>query len=186
MDNQNPAYKEIAPRLRGLRDAMDIGVTEMAEKIGITPDEVEKYESGEHEIPASYLFYVAQTFQVDLSVLMFGSESHLHTGSLVRKGRGMSVERRKDYDYKSLAYRFAGRKMEPFVVTVPPKTEDELTFYQHPGQEFIYLLSGRLELTLAGQKYVLEAGDSMYFNSTYPHALRGLDGTTAEFLDVIG
>jgi transcriptional regulator with XRE-family HTH domain len=134
MDRQQPAYKDIAPRLRGLRDAMDLSAEEMATQAGVTAADVLKYESGDHEIPVSYLFNVAQAFQVDLTVLMSGKEAHLHTASLVKKGKGMSVERRKDYDYKSLAYRFIGRKMEPFVVTVPPKDKQALTFNEHQAR----------------------------------------------------
>ena len=185
MDAQQPAYKDIAPRLRGLRDAMDMSVEEMAAQLGLAPADVLAYESGEHEIPVSYLFNVAQAFQVDLTVLMSGKEAHLHTASLVKKGKGMSVERRKDYDYKSLAYRFVGRKMEPFIVTVPPKERKDLKFNEHPGQEFIYVLAGKLEITLADAVHVMEPGDSLYFTSRTPHALRGLDGRPAEFLDVI-
>ncbi|GAB6113481.1 helix-turn-helix domain-containing protein [Desulfomicrobium salsuginis] len=185
MDAQQPAYKDIAPRLRGLRDAMDMTVEEVAAQVGASADDVRNYESGGHEIPVSYLFNVAQAFQVDLTVLMSGKEAHLHTASLVRKGKGMSVERRKDYDYKSLAYRFVGRKMEPFIVTVPPKEKSELKFNEHPGQEFIYVLAGKLEITLADAVHVMEPGDSLYFTSRTPHALRGLDGRPAEFLDVI-
>lgn len=185
METQQPAYKDIAPRLRGLRDAMDLSTEDMASQLGVSAEDVVRYESGDREIPVSYLFTVAQVFQVDLTVLISGKEAHLHTASLVRDGKGMSVERRKDYDYKSLAYRFIGRKMEPFLVTVPPKEPEALTFNEHPGQEFIYVLEGTLEITLDSQVHVMAPGDSLYFTSRTPHALRGLDGRPAVFLDVI-
>jgi quercetin dioxygenase-like cupin family protein len=75
--------------------------------------------------------------------------------------------------------------MEPFLVTVPPKSDQELAFTEHAGQEFIYMLSGRLELRLGNQVLILEPGDSLYFTSRTPHALRGLDQAEATFLDVI-
>ena len=103
MDTHQPAYKDIAPRLWGLRDAINMTVKKMAAQLDVPLADVRKYESGENEIPVSYLFTVAQVFQVDLTVLISGKEAHLHTASLVRAGKGMSVERRKDYDYKSLA-----------------------------------------------------------------------------------
>jgi transcriptional regulator with XRE-family HTH domain len=176
-------YKEMAARLRGLREAMELSLEDVAKRLETTPDVVARYESGTCEIPAGYLVGVARALGADLTVLLSGSEAHLHRASLVRKGKGMSVERRKDYDYKSLAYRFVGRKMEPFLVTVPAKEKDELTFNEHPGQEFIYALSGTLEITLGTEVYVLEPGDSLYFTSRTPHALRGIGGP-AEFLDV--
>jgi quercetin dioxygenase-like cupin family protein len=185
MDAQQPAYKEVAPRLRGLRDAMDMTVEELAEQVGASPEDVRNYESGEHEIPVSFLFNVAQAFQIDLTVLMSGKEAHLHTASLVKSGKGMSVERRKDYDYKSLAYRFTGRRMEPFLIRVPPKAPEQVNTAAHAGQEFIYMLEGRLEITLAGRPEILEPGDSLYFNSETPHGLRALGDSDALFLDVI-
>ena len=121
------AYKEIAPRLKGLRDALDWDVAEMARQTGITPAEVERYESGTVEIPLGFLLKASQASGVELNTLIAGSEAHLTGHSLVRKGKGLAVDRRKDYDYKSLAYRFSGRKMEPFLITVPAKKPEEMT-----------------------------------------------------------
>jgi len=184
MSEKKP-YEEIAPRLRGLRDACGLSVQDMADRTGASVEEVARFESGTCEIPVSYLFKVAQACGVDTTVLISGGEARLKAHTLVRKGEGLSVDRRKDYAYKSLAYRFTGRKMEPFMVTVPPKTESELTFAHHPGQEFIYVLEGRLEIRLGQGVLTMEPGDSLYFDSTTPHALRGLDNKPAVFLDVI-
>jgi len=178
-------YEEIAPRIFGLREAMGLSVEEMAQKTGFTPEEVARYESGTAEIPVSFLFELAKVCHVDTTVLISGGESHLKNWTMVKAGDGLSVERRKDYEYKALAYRFVGRKMEPFIVTVPPKSVAELTFSHHPGQEFIYMLEGTLEITLDTKAVTLAAGDSLYFDSRTPHALRGLDGREARFLDVI-
>ncbi|PIE68920.1 MAG: DNA-binding protein [Deltaproteobacteria bacterium] len=185
MDASNPIYKEIAPRLRGLRDALDMTVETMAGDLGVSTDEVEQFESGTVEIPVSYLFRVAQKYHVDLTVLISGDEAHLHNYTLVKAGKGLSVERRKDYDYKSLAYRFLDRKMEPFAIKVPPKALEDLNYSHHEGQEFIYMLKGRLEVHLGDKVFVVESGDSLYFDSATPHALRALGEDDAEFLDVI-
>ena len=179
------AHQEIAPRLRGLREALELSLEDMASDLGVSAEAVRSYESGEGEIPVSYLFQVAQQYAIDLTVLISGDEAHLHNYSVVRSGRGMSVERRKDYDYKSLAYRFTGRRMEPFLVSVPPKAERDMTFHEHAGQEFVYMLEGRLEIRLGTNTEVLEAGDSLYFSSRTPHALRSLSEGMARCIDVI-
>jgi transcriptional regulator with XRE-family HTH domain len=183
--HENKAYKDIAPRLLGLREAVDMTVEELSEKIGVKPDTVALYEEGETEIPVSYLKDVATACGVDLTSLITGQEGHLHDYTLVRKGEGLSVERRVDYDYFNLAARFTNKKMEPFLVTVPAKDLNELTWNEHSGQEFIYLLEGKLEVWLDQKRHKLEAGDSIYFDSRIAHALRGLDGESATFLDVI-
>lgn len=179
------AYKEIAPRLRGLREAVDLSIEELAARTGTAPEQAAAYESGACDIPVSYLVNVAHICGVDLTELLSGGEAHLHSYCLVRKDKGLSVERRKDYDYKSLAYKFVGRNMEPFLVRVPAKQEHELHFNAHNGQEFIYVLQGRLEIRLDKNVEILEPGDSLYFSSYTPHALRGLDGQDALFVDVI-
>ncbi len=179
------AYKEIAPRLIGLRDALNLSVEDLARMVGVEPSEVERYESGSQEIPVGYLMKVAQACDTDLTVLISGAESHLKTYSVVKKGHGLSVERRKDYDYRHLAFKFTGRKMEPFLITVPPKEESQLSFNSHPGQEFIHVLEGRLEIRIGDKIEILTSGDSLYFASRTPHSLRGLDGASAVFLDVI-
>ncbi|SNS10832.1 transcriptional regulator, XRE family with cupin sensor [Humidesulfovibrio mexicanus] len=179
------AHKDIAPRLRGLRDALDMSVEDLAAKTGVTPEQAALYEAGETEIPVGFLMKVAQACHVDLTVLISGVEPHLKGYSLVRHGEGLSVERRKDYDYKSLAYRFSGRKMEPFLITVPPKKPEDMNLVVHSGQEFIHVLEGRLELRLGEDVLALDPGDSLYFDSQTPHALRGLDDKQAVFLDVI-
>lgn len=156
----------------------------MASAVGVDKSQVEQYESGTVEIPVGYLLKVSQCCGVDLTTLISGGEPHLKHFALVKQGRA-SPERRKDYDYKSLAYSFAGRKMEPFLITVPAKVAEEMNFTSHSGQEFIYLLEGRLEVRVGGSDVVLESGDSLYFDSNAPHGMRGLDGRPAVFLDVI-
>lgn len=179
------AYKEIAPRLVGLRDALGLTPAEMAQRTGVTESELERYESGTVEIPVGFLLKVSQNCGVELNTLIAGSEAHLTSYSLVRAGRGLSVERRKDYDYKSLAYRFKGRRMEPFEIRVPAKKVEDMNFTQHMGQEFIYMLEGRLELRIGDAVVEMTPGDSIYFDSHTPHAMRSLEETQARFLDVI-
>lgn len=178
-------YKDIAPRLAGLRDDMGWTVAEMAEKLGRSTEEVEQFESGNVEVPVGYMLDVSRLCKVDLTTLISGREPHLKAYALVRKGEGFAVDRRKDYDYKSLGYKFAGRDMEPFFISVPPKEGSEMCETCHKGQEFIYMLEGRLELRINGEPLVMEPGDSIYFNSEAPHAMRGLDGREATFIDVI-
>jgi transcriptional regulator with XRE-family HTH domain len=185
MNAPDPYFQDIASRLRGLRDALGLSIEDMAAKLDISADKAALYETGTAEIPVSYLVGVARLGQVDLNVLISGGEAHLHAYSLIRKGGGLNVERRKTYDYRNLAYRFSGRRMEPFMVTVPPLSPDNLSFNEHAGQEFIHLLEGRLEVHLGEKVDILEPGDSLYFASRTPHALRGLDGKPAVFLDVI-
>ncbi len=180
-----PRHKEIAPRLLALREGVGYSQVELAEKINASPELVATYEEGNTEIPVSYLMDVAHVCGVGLTELLSGEQAHLHSYSIVRKGEGLSVSRRKDYDYRNLASRFTGRLMEPFLVRVPPKKREEVSLIAHKGQEFSYMLEGRLEIHLNEEITVLEPGDCIYFSSHIPHGLRGLDDKEAVFVSVI-
>ena len=185
MNEQANPNQEVAARLRGLREGLDLSQEELARLTGYEASEVAAWESGETDIPVSYLYKVAQAGNMDLTAIISGDEGRLIRHSLVRKGGGLTVDRRSAYTYQSLAHRFHKPAMEPFLVTVDPKDEQDLHFASHEGEEFLYLLYGRLELRLGSQVVVMEEGDSLYFDSRTPHAMRGLNGERAVFLDVI-
>ena len=117
---------------------------------------------------------------------MFGEEPRMSTYFLTRAGSGISVERTKSYKYESLASGFRGRKADAFIVTVEPKDlECETQYNTHDGQEFNLVLEGRMLLTINNKELILNQGDSLYFDSSLPHAMRTLDGKAVKFLAVI-
>ncbi len=75
--------------------------------------------------------------------------------------------------------------MEPFLVEFKRKKADKLIYFSHEGEEFIYLLEGTLEFRTENQRYVLHPGDSLYFESSIPHAYRALERRNARALTVI-
>ncbi|WP_243363070.1 helix-turn-helix domain-containing protein [Fundidesulfovibrio terrae] len=177
--------RDISRRIKDLRDVLNLSPEDLSGRLGVPAEDVLAYETGTRDVPVSYLYALAKATGVDLTALITGSEAKLHQYSLVKKGDGLSVTRRKAYKYQALAYRFNRPAMEPFIVTVPPREPGELEFNQHAGQEFIFLLEGRMEVMLGKETEILEPRDSLYFSSTIPHAMRALDGKEAVFLDVI-
>ena len=157
MDEQ---LKQIGERLRGLRDVLDIPVSEMAETIGIDAEKYEKIEQGELDITISNLMKIAHKY-----------------------GVSTSIERTKAYKYQSLVGGFVGHKADVFIVTVEPKPGVR-TIYKnsHPGQEFNMVLEGSMELYIGGKTIVLEEGDSIYFDSTKPHGMLAVGDKPVKFL----
>ena len=132
------------------------------------------------------LYRIARRFNLELSALLTGEEPRLRSYALTRKGRGVSVERRKAYKYQSLAYNYMHKKAEPFLVTVEPKPDQQrVELNSHPGQEFNYVLSGTLQVFIDGYEVVLYPGDSIYFDSGIEHGMKALNGEPAQFLAVI-
>jgi transcriptional regulator with XRE-family HTH domain len=181
MNNQ---IKQIAERLHGLRDALELTTETVAEKCGVSKVEYEKYESGNHDIPMSFICDLAQTFGVETSALISGNDPHSLAYFVTRKGTGSSVERTKEYKYHSLAHGFRYAKAEPFEVTVEP-SDKPLHLNSHSGQEFNYILEGTMELQIAGNEIVLNHGDSIYFDSSKPHGMKAMNGNKVTFLAVI-
>ena len=182
----NEQIQQISERLKGLREALEITPEEIAETCHLSTEEYLKLESGNVDISVSVLHQISQAYGVELTTLMFGDEPKMSTYFITRCGKGIAVERTKAYKYQSLAAGFAGRKADPFFVTVHPKEENTPMYLNsHQGQEYNLVLEGRMLLEINGKQLVLETGDSIYFNSELPHGMRALDGKKVVFLAVI-
>lgn len=178
------AIRQIAERLRGLRDVLELTTEEVAHDCGIEQSEYEQAESGNVDISVSMLQKIARRYHIALDALMFGEEPKMSTYFLTRAGKGISVERTKAYKYQSLAAGFKDRKADPFIVTVEPN-DNPLHYNTHEGQEFNLVIQGRLLISVGGKELVLNEGDSLYFNSALPHGMKALDGKTVKFLAII-
>ena len=180
----NEQIRQIAERLKGLRESLDFSMEEMAKRCEKNASEVERYESGEIDIPMSYLFDVAQHLGIDTSTLISGDEPRMKSYFLTRKGKGVSIERTKVYKYQALASGFKNSVSEPFEVTVEPN-ENPIYQNSHTGQEFNYVLEGRLQFRINGKDLILGEGDCIYFDSSNPHGMKALDGKSVKFLAII-
>ena len=143
----NAQITQIAERLRGLRDALNLTVVQAAEKCGVSEANYALYESGTSDIPMSFICEVAQTFGVETSALFSGDDAHSLAYFVTRKGTGTSVERTKCYKYQSLAHGFRNAKVEPFEVTVEP-CHQTMHLNTHSGQEFNLVLEVRSNYVL--------------------------------------
>ena len=184
--NENTGINEIASRIADLRDICGFSVKEMADYLCITEKEYEDYENAKVDFPVSTLYALASKFGVDLTEILTGVSPKLTNCSLVRKGRGIAVDRYKGYDFESIAYKFIGRKIEPMIVTVGPETEknppEKVT---HSGQEFNFVLEGRIKVSFGDSDFILDEGDCFYFDPAVPHAQSACGGKPAKFLTVI-
>ena len=176
----------IAERIKGLRDASDLTPEAVASETGVSVDTYLRYEAGEADVSVSYLSVLAAFYQVDVTVLLTGSDAHAKTVHVTRKGTGPIIARRHVYHYEALGARFAGKVMEPFIVTVEPSAADApMHLNCHTGQEMNYVLEGRLLISVSGKELVLGVGDSLYFDSGLPHGMKALDGKPVRFLAII-
>ena len=176
---------DIAARMKELREICEFSPEEMARELNVTPEAYASYESGAIDIPISVLLAMANACHVEPSALLTGGEPKLHVYCLTRAGKGVGIDRRKEYRYKSLAYNFGNTVAEPFLVTagvVPAGTP--LVVNTHEGQEFDYVLTGHMKIVLAGNEVYLGPGDSIYYDSSIPHAMYAVE-TDCRFIAVV-
>jgi len=178
--------KQVATRIKALREIEGESVGSLAKAFKISEQEYERYESGKADIPISFLYEFASRFNVELTALLTGEEPHMQAYSLVRKGKGPKVNRSKEYKYQDLAYNFKRKKLEVFEVTVDPKKGNKPShFNTHPGQEFNYCLKGKIKIFIGKNEMILNPGDSLYFDSGTEHAMAALGNKPAKFIAVI-
>jgi transcriptional regulator with XRE-family HTH domain len=178
--------KLIAERIKELREISGTSVETLAKDLGIPKELFLQYESGNIDIPVGFLSELAQKFNIGLSSILSGEEPKLHVYTITRKDKGISVDRRRQYKYESLAQNFIHKKAEPFIVRVEPSDENAaVEFNSHPGQEFDYVIEGTLKIIIDNHDVILNEGDSIYFDSSYKHALKALNNKTVKTLVIV-
>lgn len=179
----NDQIKQIARRIKELREILDVAAEELARQVKLPLAEYQQYENGETDIPIGVIYGVAAALNVDPTVLLTGEAPRMTDYTIVRQGKGVSVERYKGYKFNSLAFNYIGREFDPMLVDLEPM-EQPPELVVHGGQEFNYVLQGTVQLVIGGREFLLEAGDSVFFNPMTPHGQRAVGGPV-KFLTVI-
>jgi mannose-6-phosphate isomerase-like protein (cupin superfamily) len=175
--------KEIAARVKVLREIEEISDEALAKELGFELTEYQAWESAQKDFPVGALVEIAARFKVDLSELVSGAASKLKTFCVTRAGQAPEVTRRPMYGYWNLAFNFHRKKAEPFLVEASPETENKpISLNTHPGQEFNYVLEGKLLISISGHDIELGPGDCVYYDSSEPHGMKALGGKAARFL----
>lgn len=177
--------RQIAQRVKELREISDLTVAEVASKVELSPEEYEAYESGRVDMSISLLIKLSELYGVDTTTLLTGQAPRLSVCALTRRNMGTTVKRAKHYIYKNLAYNFNHRKIEPLLVTVEPGTNADMETNSHEGHEFDYVLQGALRLKVGDQDMILNEGDSAYYDSIHPHAMQAHGDKTCVFLAMV-
>jgi len=177
--------RQIADRIRELREISGMTADTLAHRLNITPEEYSRYENAAEGVPISTLYQIAGILDVELTELLTGSTPRLQNYCYVKNGEAPYIERYKGYKFQSLAYSFMNKKVEPLLVTLDPEENKKMSLVTHPGQAFNYVLEGRIKVILGGKEIVMGPGDSLYFDPTIPHGQTTADDKPGKFLTVI-
>ena len=188
MEPMEANIKEVANRIHALREDMQISAEDMAKATGRSVEEYVAQESGEADLSFTFLYKCAERLGVDVVEILTGENPHLTGFELVRAGEGLSVTKRHTgYEYLHKAPSFRDKLCEPFYVTIPYEADalDQPHLSYHRGQEFDYVLKGRVRFSYEGRIVDLNEGDSVMYDSGRGHGLAALDGQACVILAIV-
>jgi len=178
--------KQIAKNIKRIRLEENLSQERLGELSGLTKWYISKIEKSDKAPPLSTLSKIANALDVDITILAAEDLESPEDVSLciVRKGEGkkISSETLEGYHYEALAYKKSGKNMEPFFLM---PAFDEKAIFSHEGEEFMYILEGVHEFIYDNRKYILNEGDSIYFDSRIPHTGRSIGKQRAKILAVM-
>jgi len=185
---EEPNIKEVAGRIRALREDFDLTMQEMADATGRSVAEYAAQESGEQDLSFTFLYKCAKKLGVDVIELLTGETPHLKGYSLVRAGDGLSIKRRAGFEYLHKAPHLGNKLAEPFVVTAPYLEEEQdkpIHLSYHKGMELDYIISGKLRFAYEENIEEVGPGDTLMYDSGRGHGMIAIGGEPCVFLAIV-
>ena len=167
---------EIGPKIRALRQKRGLGLAQLGAHTSLSTGMLSKIERGQLFPTLPTLLRIALVFGVGLEHFFIDTEEKPAIAVVRKKDRVRLPERPGDtppsYFFESLDYPASNRRMEAYYADFQPLEGVAPIPHKHPGAEFIYVLRGQLAVVINGEETALAEGDSIYFDSGYPHAYR--------------
>jgi transcriptional regulator with XRE-family HTH domain len=180
---------DVGERVKRVREKRGLSLLDISRRTGIDVSLLSEIEEGQSAPPLGTVIKLAKALEMKMGYFISGDE--LRPFTIVHRGDRKVVSRydsKRDkhygYGYESLAPYKKDRHMEPFLVTLQPATTEEERS-AHDGQEFIFVLTGSMEVRLAEEIHVLEPGDAIYYDSTVPHLVKCHGQETTRILAVL-
>ncbi|MDR0427071.1 MAG: XRE family transcriptional regulator [Dysgonamonadaceae bacterium] len=184
--------KLIGNRIKALRESKSISLEEMAERSGLSTEQIIRIEDNKDLPSLAPLVKTARVLGVRLGTFL---DDQTFLGPVISRKENYKEtvsfstnqkSSRTHMDYYSLSAEKSGRHMEPFIIRINAK-EDGVDFIlsSHEGEEFIFCLEGAVEISYGKETYVLEEGDSIYYDSIVAHHVHAAAGESAKILAVI-
>ena len=185
--------KAIGVKIQNIRKSNHLSVKDVAERSGLSIEQIERIE-GDIDFPSlAPLIKIARVLGVRLGTFL---DDQTELGPVVSRKKesedtsfgctNNATKGHKYMDYHALSPDKSGRHMEPFLIDIAPAKEgEEFVPSTHEGEEFIFVLSGIVEINYGQTTYLLEEGDSIYYDSIVSHHVHAADGQTAKIIGVI-
>ena len=182
----------VGSKIKRIRESKNFSIEEISERSGLSTEQITSIENDDQLPSLGPLIKIARALGVrlgtflddcdDLGPVVCRAEDHLSSSISFSND---AADARKNMEYHSLARQKAGRHMEPFIIDIQPNEEKDFSLSAHEGEEFIYVLSGEVEIAYGKKVYSLKAGDSIYYDSIVMHHVHGASGKAARILALI-
>ena len=181
----------ISEKVKSIRESKNISREEVSERSGLSLEQITRIEENK-DLPAlAILLKIARALGVRLGTFLDDQEN---IGPVVcRKNESASCisfstnspDARKHMDYYSLSKSKTNRHMEPFIINIASSDKAAEISSSHEGEEFIWVMDGKVEINYGNDSYILETGDSIYYDSIVPHCVHAAKDCTAKILAVV-
>jgi quercetin dioxygenase-like cupin family protein len=172
-------HGSIGRKIRTARVEKRIPLERVANDTGFSVDYLKEVEAGRAIPPVGAILQIARALEIDSSSLLRETESTLE------KRISAHTKRTEDYAYTTLTPGAENKHLKAFRVVIEAQQEHKGVEYHHEGEEFEYVLAGKVQVTVGEHVNTLSAGDSLHFNSGIPHKLKSISDERAELLVVI-
>jgi transcriptional regulator with XRE-family HTH domain len=183
----------VGSKIKGLRETKNLSIEEIAERSGLTVEQITSIENDQNLPSLGPLIKIARALGVRLGTFMDDNDAlgpvvcraaDREKDSSISFSNG-ATDARKHMEYHPLAQQKAGRNMEPFVIDINPEDAPEFQLSAHEGEEFIYVMEGEIEIVYGKETYNLKEGDSIFYDSIVNHHVHGAPGKSAKILAVV-
>jgi quercetin dioxygenase-like cupin family protein len=169
----------IGGKIRKARVEKSIPLERVANETGFSIDYLKEVEGGNAIPPVGAILQIARALEIDSSSLLKENESALE------KRISAHTKRTENYAYTTLTPGAENKHLKAFRVIIEAQQDHKGVGYHHEGEEFDYVLTGKIQVTVGDHVNTLSAGDSLHFNSGIPHKLKSISDERAELLVVI-
>ncbi len=179
---------EVAVRIKEMREIYGFSVEEMAKRTEVSVEQYCDFESGKQDFPFTFIHKCSLAFNIGISDLLEGKSALLSSYTVTRKGQGQQTAKEDGISISNLAPMFRKKISEPYFVTYKYSKELQdkpIHLAKHSGQEFDFVIKGRLKIQVGDNVEYLSEGDSIYYNSSTPHGMIAVDGEECQFLAVV-
>ena len=180
--------REVAGRIRELREISGFTVEEMAARTNQSVEEYIQCEAGSRNLSIAFLYRCTLSFGVDMSDLLEGRSAKLRAYDLTRKGEGQRIEEAHHMVGWNLAADFRNRIALPLYMEMKYREGaeyEDIDLVTHEGQECDIVIRGHMKIQIGGHTEILHAGDTIYYDSSTPHGMIAVDGEDCAFYAIV-